>query len=68
MAGEIICKSDSVVPLLLSASGDSAESIGRRTLGLELLMHFILAQISLDASSMLANHNQQACVSGFLKC
>jgi hypothetical protein len=67
LAEEIICKDDSVVPLLLSSSGDSAESIGRRTLGLELLVHFIRAQISSDVSSILANHTQQACVPGFLK-
>lgn len=61
LAEEIIRKEDSVVPLLLSAAGDSKEDQARCILGLELLVHFIRAQSSSDVSALLADHTKQAC-------
>lgn len=61
LAEEIIRKEDSVVPLLLSAAGDSKEDQARCILGLELLVHFIRAQSSSDVSALLADHAKQAC-------
>lgn len=63
LAEEIIRKADSVVPLLMSSKGDSAEDNARRILGLELLVHFIRAQSSSDVSSLLAERVQESYVS-----